>query len=219
MQICINLCKVTSDIVTCQFVWYVVGGTDIFRCHQKILYAFKIHVWNRFSWFLACAEVSDQCIQCMSDTRDMYQKLQMRSDTHLRRPVHDEMGGTRIWKSKVSERGYRRFMCGDLFSSVMNDCDRARPCSNGTTDATCTLMFICSRRIHTNNTMTCHLSAAADALRHRSSWDSIFESRDDGLVGGRYIWKSDHDLVNSIVYSRFMSGIDFPGLCYGEGCR
>ena len=152
MQICIDLCIVTSDILTWQFVWYVVGGTDIFRCHQKFLYAFKIHVWNRFSWFLAYAEVSDQCIQCMSDTRDMYQKLQMRSDTNLRRPVYDEMGETRIWKSKYSDKAHRRFMSGDLFSSVMNDCDRARPSSNGTTDVACRLMLVSQRRINVNHT-------------------------------------------------------------------
>ncbi len=198
MQICIDLCKVTSDIVTWQFVWYVVGGTDIFRCHQKCLYAFKIHVWNRFSWFLAYAEVSDQCIQCMSDTRDMYQKLQMRSDTNLRRPVYDEMGGTRMWKLKYSEKAYMRFMSGDLFSSVMNDCDCARPCVNGTRDVACMLISTSSRRNNVNHTMTHHQSGPTDIQGRRSSRDSNFESRVDGPVGGGFIWKSDHDLKHTL---------------------
>ncbi len=43
-------------------------------------------------------------------------------------------------------------MSGDLFSSVMNDCDRTRPYSNGTTDAACTLMLVSQRRINVNHT-------------------------------------------------------------------
>ncbi len=152
MQLCIYLCIVVPDIRTLQFVWDVVGGTDIFQCHQKCIYTFKIHVWNRFSWFLAYAEVSDQYIQYMLDTRYVYQNRQMRSDTQIRMPEYDEMGETRIWKLKYSEKAYRIFMCGDLFPSVMNDCDRARSYSNGTTDVTCTLMLVSSRRFNVNRT-------------------------------------------------------------------
>ena len=85
-------------------------------------------------------------------------------------------------------------MFGNSFFSMMHGCDHARSCVNGTTDATCTLMFICSRRIHTNHTMTRHPPAAAETLPRRSSRDSNFESRVDDPVGGRFIWKSDHDL-------------------------
>jgi hypothetical protein len=152
MQICIDLCIVVSDIRTWQVVWYVVSGTTIFRCHQKFLYTFKIRVWKRISWFLAYAEVSDQYMPYVLYSNDMCQKRQMRSDSHLRRPVYDEMGETRTWKSKYSEKAYRRFMSGDLFSSVMNDCDRARPSSNGTTDVACRLMLVSQRRINVNHT-------------------------------------------------------------------
>ncbi len=95
MQICTDLCIVTSDILTWQFVRYVGVELTFSDVIKNVFISFKIHVYNRFSWFLAYAEVSDQCIQYMSDTRDMYQKLQMRSDTNLRKPVYDEMGGTR----------------------------------------------------------------------------------------------------------------------------
>ncbi len=78
-------------------------------------------------------------------------------------------------------------MCGDFFSSVMNDCDRARPCSNDTTDATWTLMPVSSRHINANRTMTRHQSEPADVQCRRSSRDSNFESRVDDPVGGRFI--------------------------------
>ena len=106
-----------------------------------------------FFWFLVYAEVFDQYVQYMSDTRDIYQKPQIRSDTHLRRSIRDEMGGTSIGKSKFSERAYRRFMSGVLFFSVMHDCDTARPYVDGTTGAICTLMLTSSHRLHTNHTM------------------------------------------------------------------
>ena len=51
----------------------------------------------------------DQYIQYMSDTRDVCQKPEIHSDTHIRKPMHDEMGGTSIAKSKVSDMLYRRF--------------------------------------------------------------------------------------------------------------
>ncbi len=85
-------------------------------------------------------------------------------------------------------------MCGDLFLSVMNDCDRARPCNNGTTDATCTLMPVSSRRFNANRTATRHQSHPTDAHGRRSSRDSDSESRVDDNVGEIFIWKSDHDL-------------------------
>ena len=47
-------------------------------------------------WFMVHAEVFDQYVQYMSDTRDVCQKPQIRSDTHLRRPKCDEVGGTII---------------------------------------------------------------------------------------------------------------------------
>ncbi len=70
-------------------------------------------------------------------------------------------------------------MFGLSFFSMIHGCDHARPCVDGTTCVICTLMRISSRRIHTNHTMTRHLSAAAETLCRRSSCDSIFESRDD----------------------------------------
>ena len=142
MQICIYLCIVVPDMRTWQFVWYVVGGTAIFRCHPKFLYIFNIHVWSRFSWFLAYAEVSDQYIQYMPDTRYVYQKRQMRSDTQIRMPEYDEMVGTWLWKLTYSEKTYWRFMSDDLLLSPMNDYNRTRPFSDGTTDVTCRSILV-----------------------------------------------------------------------------
>ena len=48
MEYCIDLCTVTSDILTWQFVWCAVGGTDILGCNIKFLYVFKIHVQSQF---------------------------------------------------------------------------------------------------------------------------------------------------------------------------
>ncbi len=120
-------------------------------------------------WFMVYAELFDQYVQYMSDTIDVCQKLQILSDTHFRRPIYDEVGGTSIGKSKVSDRAYRSFMFGGSCFSVMHDCDPARPCVNDTTDATCTMMLISSRRLHTNHTMTRHPSVAAGAPSRRSS--------------------------------------------------
>ena len=133
------------------------------------------------------AELLDQYVQCMSDTVDVCQKPQILADTHLRRPVCDEVGGTSIGKSKVSDRVDRRVMFRESFFSMMHDCDHARPCVDDTTDVACTFMLTSSRRIHTNRTITRHPPAAAQTLRRRSSRDSNFESRDSGLVGGRFI--------------------------------
>ena len=144
------------------------------------------------------AELFDQYVQYMSDTRGVCQKPLIPSDTHLRYHKCDEMGGTSIGKRKVSERPYRRFMFGISFFSMMQDCDHARPCVDGTTCATCTLIFICSRCIHTRHTMMYHPPAAAEALHHRSSWDSNFDSRVDDPVGGRFIWKRYHDLEGTL---------------------
>ena len=85
-------------------------------------------------------------------------------------------------------------MFGNSSFSTMHGCERVRPCVDGTTDATCTLMSICSRLIHVDHTMTRHPPAAEETLRRRSSQDSNFESRVDDPVGGGFIWKSDHDL-------------------------
>ena len=49
-------------------------------------------------WFLVYAEVFDQYVQYMSDTRDVCQKPQIRSNTHLRMSIYYEMGGTSIEK-------------------------------------------------------------------------------------------------------------------------
>ncbi len=76
-----------------------------------------------FFWFMVYAKLFDQYVQYMSDTIDRCQKPLIRSYTHLRSPIRDEMGRTSIWKSKVSERAYRRFMFGNSFFSMMQDCD------------------------------------------------------------------------------------------------
>ncbi len=130
-----------------------------------------------FFWFMVYAELFDQYVQYMSDTRGVCQKPLIPSDTHLRYHKYDEMGGTSIGKWKVSERAYRIFMFGISFFSMMQDCDHTRPYVDGTADATYTLMFICSRRIHTNHTMMYHPPAAAEALPRRSSRLQLWEPR------------------------------------------
>ncbi len=104
----------------------------------------KLFMYSRFMsivdffWFMVYAELFDQYVQCMSDTIDMCQKPQIRSDTHLRRPIRDEMDGTSMF--------------GLSFFSMIHGCDHARPCVDGTTCVTCTLMRISSGCIHTCHT-------------------------------------------------------------------
>ncbi len=140
-----------------------------------------------FFWFLVYAEHLDQYVQYTSDTIYICQKPQILSNTHLRRPVRDEVGRTSIGKSKVSYRVHRIFVFGFSFFSMMYGCDCVRPCVDGTTGVICTLMCISSRRLHTNHTMMRHLPAVAEILPCRSSRDSNFESRVYDPVGGRFI--------------------------------
>ena len=51
-----------------------------------------------FFWFMVYAELFDQYVQYMSDTRGVCQKPLIPSDTHLRYHKCDEMGGTSIGK-------------------------------------------------------------------------------------------------------------------------
>ena len=53
---------------------------------------------NDFTWFLVYAEVSDQYISYVLYSIDVFQKRQMHSDTQIRMPEYDEMGGASIWK-------------------------------------------------------------------------------------------------------------------------
>ena len=82
---------------------------------------------------------------------------------------------------------------GYIFS-VMHDCDHTRPCVNGTTDATCTLVLILICRLMMNCPMARHHSLIEILNGIMLMGDSTFESRDGGPVGGGFIWKSDHDL-------------------------
>ena len=73
-------------------------------------------------------------------------------------------------ENEKSQRGRIGDSClGFHFFSMMQDCDHTRSYVDGTADATYTLMFIYSRRIHTNHTMMYHPPAAAEALPRRSS--------------------------------------------------
>ena len=48
---------------------------------------------NDFHWFLVHAEVFYQYIPYVLYIIDMFQKRQIRSDTQIRMPEYDEMGG------------------------------------------------------------------------------------------------------------------------------
>ena len=68
------------------------------RCDQKYFIYWRFVSGNDFPWFLVHAEVFDQYIAYVLYSIDMFQKRQMRSDTQIRMPEYDEMGGASIWK-------------------------------------------------------------------------------------------------------------------------
>ena len=142
--------RVASDFISWQLVWYVMGGCWTFQWFQKIFNVLKIYASTRFCWFLAYAEVSDQCIQYMSDTWIMCRKLEMCWDTYFQKRLYDLMVETWTWKSKYTESMCRRFVSDDLYLSVLNDCDRAWSCIAGTTNMPCSFVSTSLRHFTVN---------------------------------------------------------------------
>ena len=143
--------KVASDVISWQLVWYVMGGCWSFQWCQKIVNVFKIYASTRFCWFLVYAKVSDQCIQYMSDTRIMCQKLEICWDTYFRSRLYDLMVGTWAWKSNYTYNMCRKFVSDDLYLSAVNGCDRVRPCVAGTTNMTCSYVSTSLRHFKANH--------------------------------------------------------------------
>ena len=75
--------KVVSDSLAWQSIRGALGGTDIFRCHENVFCVYKIHVYGRFFWFMVYTKLFRQNAHDMLNTRDVYQMIQIRSDTHL----------------------------------------------------------------------------------------------------------------------------------------
>ena len=104
------------------------------------------------------------------------------------------MVGTWTWKSNYTENVYRKFVSDDLYLSVVNGCDSARPYVAGTTNMTCSSVFTSLRHFKVNRPWRVITHRLYTHNVTHSSRDSNFESRVDGPTGIRFIWKSYHDL-------------------------
>ncbi len=145
----------------------------------------------------------------MSDTRDVCQN---------RRSAHTLISAGQYmikWvepalENQKSQIGRIGESCRGFILSIMHDSDSARSCVDDTTDVTCTLMFLVAPLLHKSH-YDASPASGGKTSGHWSSWDSVFESRDDDPMGRRLIWKSNHveedTLQNEFCGSFFLSFI------------